>query len=207
MPVPKAGPPKAPPRKPPGLLVRARRILLQPKKEWEAINGEFTNAGAIYKGYVVLLAAVGPVASMAGTLVFGVQGTLFGPVPTAPLTAVQDGITRYVLGLASVFALAFVLERLAPAFAGQANQVQALKVAAYASTPAWLFGSLALIPPLAPYHSLGVLWTLYLVRAGAPLLLKVPEDEPDKAKIFGLVAIVVTVLVALLFEGLASAFA
>jgi hypothetical protein len=139
--------------------------------------------------------------------VFGEQGTLFGMLQTSPGTAVQDGIARYVLGLVSVFVLAFVLERLAPAFGGQANQVQALKVAAYASTPAWLFGSLALVPRLAPYAPLGVLWTLYLMRSGAPLLMKVPEEQLDKVSAFGLVAIVVTVLVALLFEGLARAFA
>ena len=203
-PIPKVTPTRPPSsRKTPGFVDRARRILFQPQREWEAINGEFTKAGAIYRNYIVPLSAIGPIASVAGVAVFGEQGTLFGIVQTPLGTAVQDAVAHYVLGLVSVFVVAIALELLAPSFSGQANRVQGLKVAAYASTPAWLFGILCLVPRLGPLALLGMVWTLYLVYSGAPLLMKVSKE---RATAFGLVAVVIAAIVALLFEGLTRAF-
>jgi hypothetical protein len=178
-------------------------MLTQPKREWNAINGEFANAPAIFRGYVVPVSAIGPIAALAGTAVFGQRGTLFGMVETSLGAAVQDSIAHYLLGLASVWVLAVALEFLAPYFGGAANRVQALKVVAYGSTPAWVCGILGLVPLLAPYSLLGFLWTLALIAGGAPILLKA---QGDQAKAFGLVAAVATAIVALIFEGLARAF-
>ena len=179
-------------------------MLFQPGREWEAINGEFTKAPAIFLGYVIPVSAVTPVAYLLGAVLFGEQGTLFGTVETTLGTAVQDAVAHYVLGLAGVFALGVALELLAPSFSGQGNRVQGLKVAAYASTPAWVMGALNVIPRLAPFALLGVLWTLYLVFAGSPSLMKIPEE---KATPFGAVAAVAAAVVAVVFEVLARAFA
>jgi hypothetical protein len=205
-PIPKVVPHRpAAPRRVPGFLARARRILLTPKTEWAAINAEFTNAGAIYRGYIIPLAAIGPIAFVAGVGVFGEQGTLFGVLETPFRTALQDGIAHYVLGLLSPMLVAVVLELVAPSFSGQGNRVQALKVAAYASTPAWLFAVLGLVPRLAPFALIGVVWSLYLAYSGAPLLLKVPA-EGSKTAAFGAVAAAVLAVAALLVEVLARAF-
>ncbi len=184
-------------------MARARNLLFRPGSEWAAINGEFTNAAAIYKSYIFPVSAIGPIASILGGIVFGQQGSLFGTAQTSIRAVVQDGVAHYVLGLAAVYVLAMALEFLAPPFSGQPNRVQALKAAAYASTPAWLFGALALIPRLAPFALLGWLWTLALLYSAAPLLLKVQRS--DKAATYGVVAAVVAVMVALVFEALARA--
>jgi Yip1-like protein len=188
-----------PARKAPGFVARARRILFQPEREWEAINGEFTKAPAIFRSYVIPVSAVPPVAYIMGAVLFAEQGTLFGTVETTVGAAVQDAVIRYLCGLASVFLLGLALEVLAPAFLGQGNRVQGLKVAAYASTPAWLFGALAIVPRLGRYSIAGTLWTLYLVYSGAPLLMKVSTAG---ATVFGLAAAAAAAVVALLVEGL-----
>ena len=180
--------------------------MLQPRREWEAINGEFTNSLAIYRNYIVPLAAIGPIAYVLGVLVFGQQGTLFGVLETPLSAAVQDAIAHYILGLLSPFVVAIALEYLAPVFSGQGNRVQGLKVAAYASTPTWLFAVLGLLPRLAPFSLIGMVWTLYLFYSGAPLLLKVAKDGPDRAVAFGAVAVVVGAVAALLVEVLARVF-
>jgi hypothetical protein len=174
-------------------------MLFHPQREWEAINGEFTRAPAIFWSYVIPVSAVAPVAYLVGAVLFGEQGTLFGTFETTVGGAVQDAVIRYLCGLASVFILGLVLDLVAPVFSGQANRVQGLKVAAYASTPAWLFGVLAIVPRLGRYSIVGTLWTLYLVYAGAPLLMKV---SAERATAFGLVAAVAAAVVALLVEGL-----
>jgi hypothetical protein len=174
-------------------------MLSQPRREWETINGEFTKTLAIFRSYVIPVSAVPPVAYLLGAVIFQEQGTLFGTFETTLGAAVQDAVIRFLCGLASVYILGVVLELLAPAFSGQGNRVQGIKVAAYGNTPAWLFALLAIIPRLGRYSIAGTLWTLYLIYSGAPLLMKIPSE---RARVFGLVAAIAAVVVALLVEGL-----
>jgi len=179
-------------------------MLTQPKQEWDAVSAEFSNVPAIFRGYVIPVSLLGPVAALVGTVLFGERGTLFGMVETPIGAAVQDAVAHYLLGLASVWVLAVALDLLTPSFGGSANRVQAFKIAAYGSTPAWVCGILGLVPRLAPYGLIGVVWTLVLVARGAPTLMKVQPRE--RANAFGLVAAVATAIVGLIFEGLARAF-
>jgi Yip1 domain len=174
-------------------------MMFEPKQAWQAINGEFTKTAAIYWGYVIPLSAIPPVAVILGAVLFQEQGTLFGAIEATIGAGVQDGVTRYLFGFACVFVLTIAIDFLTPVFGGHANQVQALKVAAYSSTPAWLFGVLAIVPRLGRYSVIGALWSLYLVYLGAPSLMKV---SPDKATAFGLAAAAAAAIVALLVEGI-----
>ena len=174
-------------------------MLVQPQREWEVSNGEFTKVGAIFRTFVLPLSVIPPLSYLLGAVLFGEQGTLFGTFETTVGAAVQDAIIRYVCGLVSVFLLGLALDLLAPVFSGRGNRVQGTKVAAYASTPAWLFGLLAIVPRLGRYSIAGTLWSLYLVYLGAPLLMKVPSE---RAPVFGLVAAVAAAAVLLLVEGL-----
>jgi hypothetical protein len=174
-------------------------MMFAPGEEWQAINGEFTKAGAIYLGYVIPLSAIPPAAVILGAVLFQEQGTLFGAIETTIGAGVQDGVTRYLFGFASVFILTMALDFLTPVFGGHANQVQALKVAAYSSTPAWLFGVLAIVPRLGRFSIVGALWSLFLVYLGAPSLMKVAGE---KATAFGAAAAAAAAIVALLVEGL-----
>ena len=185
-----------------GLVERARRILVQPREEWEVISGEFTNVPGIFQSYVFLLSAIPPLACLLGAVIFSEQGTLFGTFETTVGVGVQDAVARYLLGIASVFLLGIALDLLTPIFSGQANRVQAMKVAAYASTPAWLFGALSIVPKLGRFSLVGTLWMLYLVYLGAPLLMKVPTDRAERITGFGLVAAAAAAFIALLMEGI-----
>src|SRR5579884_3496366 len=119
---PRAGParPPRPPRLPrrwPAWLARAGRLLVSPAGEWLAIAGEFTTAGPIYTGYLVPMAAIGPLAATLGTALFGERSSLATLGDTYPMSlgdAVTSGVLEYGLNLAAVSALAAVIERLAP---------------------------------------------------------------------------------------------
>src|SRR5438093_11997922 len=176
---PKAGPPPRPPVKPPaakpraarklpGWLARAKRLLLQPAQEWATIAGEFTSAGPIYMRYLVPMAAIGPIAATIGGIVFGERGSLltFGTVPMSAGTAVQAGVLEYVLNLVGVYALAMAIDVIGGSVGAQRNRVQALKVAAYASTPDWLASAFALFPRIEPLGMVVGLDGLRLVALG-----------------------------------------
>jgi hypothetical protein len=177
-----------------GLVDRVKSILLAPKVEWPRIDAEPTTIADIYKGHVIPLAAIGPVASLIGGQVFGLGA--FGIVyrPTF-LSAIATAIVSYVLTLAMVLILSLVIDALAPQFGGVKNKLSAFKVAAYGATAGWVAAFFGLIPALGMIGLIGGLYSLYLVYLGLPVLMKAPED---KAVAYTGVVILVMIIAALL---------
>ncbi|OLC01846.1 MAG: hypothetical protein AUH78_17460 [Gemmatimonadetes bacterium 13_1_40CM_4_69_8] len=161
----------------PAWLERARRLILQPAQEWAAIAGEFAKPAAIYRGFLLPVAAIAPLAETFGTIVFGVRRTIAGPLTVTMMDAVAYGILTYALSFAGVYALAGLIDALAPTFGGQRNRVQALKVAAYAATPYWVFGVCAIIPPLTLVGRVLALYSVYLLWRGLALVMRSPKDK------------------------------
>ena len=182
---------------------RVKGILLQPGSTWKTIDGEFTKPAALYKGWVLPLALIGPICGALGTLVFGLSFGVVGsyrvPVQTIATLAVVD----YVLSVLGVFALSTVVNALAPTFGGQKNDVQALKLAAYASTPWFIAGVFQLLPQLALVGVLVSLYTVYLVFAGVPVVMKPAKDQ---AMGYAIVAVLGAVVVALIILAIHTAF-
>ena len=177
-----------------GVIERAKNILLKPKETWNAIDTEPATVQSIYVPYVVLLAAIGPIAQLIGGQVFGYGafGVTFRPSLGSALTS---AVLSYGLALATIFVLALIIDALAPNFGGQKNQVQALKVAAYSATAGWLAGIFGLIPSLAILGILAGLYGLYLLYLGLPILMKVPEDKAAGYTIVVVIAAVVIFLI------------
>jgi hypothetical protein len=157
------------------LVERVKRILLSPQTEWPVIDTEPTTTSELYTKYIVPLAAIGPVAQLIGYSVFGVS--VFGTTYRVPIgSGITTALVTYVLSLASVYVLAMIIDTLAPTFNGKRNQTQALKVAAYSSTAAWVAGIFSLIPYLRILTILG-LYSVYLLYLGLPVLMKTPRDR------------------------------
>jgi Yip1 domain len=177
-----------------GLVTRAKNILIQPKAEWELIDAEPASVGGIYRNWVVILAAIPPLATLIGSLVFGISllGVTYRP---GVVEALGAAITSYVLTLIGVYVLALIIDALAPQFGGTPNRVQAVKVAAYSSTAAWVGGIFGLMPSLALLGVLFGLYSLYLLYLGLPRLMKAPAD---KAVAYTVVTILAAIVVAIL---------
>ena len=175
------------------LVDRAKKVLLEPKQEWPVIDAEATSVAALYTGYIMPLAAIGPIAAIIGWSVFGMRLPLVGSYRVPIGTAIQHGVVQYVLGLAGVFVLALIIDALAPTFGGQKNRLQALKVAAYSCTAAWVVGIVALVPALGILGLLG-LYSLYLLYLGLPVLMKAPNE-----KAMGYTVVVIISAVVLFF--------
>jgi len=185
-----------------GLIDRVKRILLAPKEEWPVIDAEQANVGSLYTGYILPLAAIGPVASLIGWSVFGMRVPFAGSFRIPFGTGLRMAVVQYILALIGTFVLALIIDALAPTFGGRKNQTQALKVAAYSSTAAWVAGIFAIIPALAMLAILG-LYSLYLLYLGLPSLMKSPQD---KAVGYAVVVIVSAIGVYLVIGLVASRF-
>lgn len=189
------------------LIERCKNILLKPKEEWARIDTEPATVGGLMTGWVVPLAAIGPVAGLIGGLVFGYG---WGGVTWRPsvMGAVTQAIIGYVLMLVSVFLLAKIIDVLAPNFGGQKNDVQAMKVAAYSSTAGYLAGAFNLVPALAILGVLLSLYGLYLLYLGLPRLMKAPQDKAASYTVVTVVAaILLFIVVATVTGALTSALA
>jgi hypothetical protein len=180
------------------LVDRVKKILLQPNDEWGVINSELTNAGTLYKTYIIPLAAIGPVCEAIGWSLIGMSVPFVGTVRLDVLTAITQAAIGYLMSLVGVFIIALAIDGLAPSFRGHKNQVQALKVSAYAWTAAWVADALLLIPPLFWVSVLaGLLYGGYLLYLGLSPLMKVPKDMalPYTAIIL-IIAVVVSVVLS-----------
>jgi hypothetical protein len=160
-----------------GLVDRAKNILLTPSTEWAVIDAETTSIKDLYVGYAMILAAIGPIANIIGFGLIGAHIPFGGGTYRWPLdTALEYAVVAYALSLCGVFVFALIIDALAPTFGGQKNQLQALKVAIYASTASWIAGIFTIIPALAILGLVG-LYSLYLLYVGLPVLMKSPKDK------------------------------
>jgi hypothetical protein len=184
------------------LVDRVKNILLTPRTEWEVIDAEPTTVADLYKGYILPLAAIGPVAQAIGFSVFGMPVPFLGTYRTPVATAVTQAVVTYVLTLVAVFVLALIIDALAPTFNGTPNRIQALKVAAYSYTASWVAGIFMLIPGLSLLSILG-LYSLYLLYLGLPILMKAPKE---KALAYTAVVVIAGIVLFMLIGFAAAAF-
>ena len=158
-----------------GLFDRARDIIIRPSAEWRVIDAEPATVGSVFVPYALILAAIGPIAGFIGGQVFGIPLGFFTWHP--PIGgAIIWALVSYALALGSIYVLALIIDALAPTFGGTKNQVNAVKVAVYSWTAAWLAGIFGLIPALAILALVG-LYSLYLLYLGLPVLMKSPPDR------------------------------
>jgi hypothetical protein len=185
------------------LVDRVKKILLQPNDEWAVIASELSDTGTLYRTYIIPLAAIAPVCGAIGWSLFGISLPFTGAVRLPVTTALTNAAIMYGLALVGVFLFAVIIDALAPSFGGQKNQVQALKVAAYASTASWVGGVFTLVPALSIIALVSSLYSLYLLYAGLSPLMKSPRD---KAVPYAIVIILVGIVLFVVLAAVRRAF-
>jgi type III secretory pathway component EscS len=181
---------------------RIKGILLKPKQEWQTISGETTTIPELYKAYIIILAAIGPVASVIGMSIVGISLPFVGSFRIPITTSIASAVVHYILTLVGVYILALIIDALAPTFSGEKNINQAFKVATYSYTPGWLAGIFTIIPALSVLGILG-LYGLYLLYVGLPILMKSPQE---KSLGYTVAVIVVAVIIFVVIGVVSRAF-
>lgn len=184
------------------LVQRAKNLVLSPASEWQTIAPETTSPGQLFGGYVAPLAAIGPIALFIGLSLVGVGIPFVGTYRMPMLLSLSTAVVSFVFALAGVFVLALIINALAPSFGGEKNSTQALKVAAYAYTPAWLAAVLQIFPPLGILVLLGSLYSLYVLYVGLPPLMKAPKE---KALGYTAVVVICAIVLSVVFSVIAGA--
>lgn len=176
-----------------GLIDRVKCLILKPADEWAVIEQEPANIAGLYRNHVMILAAIGPIATLIHSLAFGYSffGVHFQP---SVMSALTTAIITYALALLGVFVLALIIDALAPHFGAVSNRMQAFKVAAYTGTAAWVAGIFNLLPGTGFLTILG-LYSLYLLYLGLPRLMKAPQDKGMSYTVVTLIAAVLLFIV------------
>ena len=166
------------------LVDRVKNILLTPKTEWPVIAGESATMQGLFSGYIMILAAIGPLALALRVGLFGM--------------GLGIALVSYVLALIMTFVLAWIVDALAPSFGGEKGLERSLQLVAYAFTAAWVAGIFHLVPFAGALLSLaGSLYSLYLFYLGAPVLRKC---APDKAAGFMIVVVLCAIVAGALLS-------
>ncbi len=181
------------------LVERIKRILFSPEAEWTQLAAEPATIKGLYTGYACILAAIGPLAQLIGSQLFGFHAFWLSYRPPL-ISSIVGAIVSYVLSLVGVFVFALIIDALAPSFGGEKNRLQAFKLAVYSSTAAWLAGIFQLVPNVSALGIIGI-YSLYLLYLGLPKLMKAPAD---KALVYTIVSVIVAVCVSIVIAAISA---
>lgn len=156
------------------LIDRVKNILLTPRTEWPVISGETATVQSLFMGYILILAAIGPLALALRNGIFGI--------------GLGFAVVSYVVSVAMVYVMAWIIDALAPTFGGEKNFVRSLQLIAYAYTAAWVAGIFHLLPVIGGILAFAAaIYSFYTLYLGIPLMKKCPQAK----------AVVYTIVVAL----------
>lgn len=130
---------------------------------------------SIMINYVAVLAAIPFFATLIGylwyySLLGAYAGIFIG-------FAFVWAVLTYILYVVAVYVIGFVIQMLASNFGTARDQVKSLKLSAYVFTPVFLISVLNIIPPLGVLTILGLIYGLYILYMGLPIVLGTAKDR------------------------------
>jgi hypothetical protein len=135
--------------------------------------------------YVAVLAAIPFIATLVGDLWYFAYSGIYG-------YAFAVAIATYVLDVAAVYAIGMIIWKLGPNFGTTTDQGKATLLAAFVYTPVFLISILTIIPFIGWITFLGLIYGLYVLYLGLPIMLGTP---PGKEMTYIVAIIVVAIIV------------
>jgi len=177
-----------------------QELLRNPTQFFLQLKEEQTTQMEITKTLLVQLAAIPAIAGFLGKVVIG-QNVAYVHYYYVPFfSGLLWAIFLFVLSILGVYAVAFIVNIMAPKFGGVSDDVSAFKLTVYSYLPLFVLGVTGLIPALTGLHILG-LYGIYLFYLGLPTLMQVPEE---KGLPFTVILSLIGIFIALLVYRLAG---
>jgi Yip1 domain/zinc-ribbon domain len=160
------------------LLKNPAAFMRQNKDNAVTVNSLMIN-------YVAVLAAVPFVATLVGDLWYFAYRGIYG-------YAFAIAIATYVLDLAAVYVIGMIIWKLGPNFGTTTDQAKATLLAAFVYTPVFLISILTILPFISWITFLGLIYGLYVLYLGLPIVLGTP---PGKEMTYIIAIVVVAIIV------------
>jgi cation transporter-like permease len=156
---------------------RAKGIMLAPETEWPEIEQEPGTPAYLFTNYVVYLAAIPPIVGFVGGSIIGITVPPMGTFRVPLFAGLLGAVIAYVMSFVIVYAVAIIIDQLAPRFGGQKDFANALKLTVYCFTPYWVGGIFGLMAGTRFLAYVVALFGVYLLSIGLPRLMKPPPDK------------------------------
>jgi hypothetical protein len=182
------------------LVDRAKNIMLNPSNEWNVIKAESISNSELFTKYALILAAIPAICGFIGYSVFTASSGIFS-YRLSMGSSLTWAILTYILTLASVYVLAFIIDALAPTFGCSKDLNAALKIVVFSYTPAWVLGVFNLFPALGIIAALGGIYSLILLYMGLERVKSVPKD---KMVAYYVVTLIVAVVIYFIIGAIVS---
>ena len=155
-------------------------LFINPKKEWQAIHDSECSVTRGYISYVLILAAIPPVAGYFGTTMFGWQLGARDAVKLAHESALIIAVAYYLVMLVGVFTMGVMIQWMGRTYGAEQPLARTVSLAAYTATPLFLVGIFELVPViwinfLVGLPALG--YTVVLLYTGLPIMMGISEEK------------------------------
>jgi len=172
-----------------------RDLIVNPVQTFERLDAEETTQSQLTKSMLLYLAAIPAVAGFIGRVIIGHSVPFVGYYHVPFFAGLLWSVLMFVLGVAIVYLIAFIINGLVGSFGGERSELNAFKLSLYSFMPLFVLGIFSLIPALMGLFILG-LYGIYLFYVGCPILMRCPEE---KALPFTLVVSLIAILITVLF--------
>lgn len=154
-------------------------LYTHPKEEWHTIeqNHEAVKSSL---SHVLLIALIPAVCAYFATAHIGWNPGAGELLFLTSKSALFMSVGMYFGLIAGVFALAYLAYWMAQTFDASPSYTQALELASYTATPLFMVGFAALYPVLwfiMVIGLIGVTYSVYLLYAGVPIIMNIPEEK------------------------------
>ncbi len=154
-------------------------LFAHPVDEWKAIDQRHESI-RFALGHILIVALLPCAAAYYASVHLGWSvGTGYATFLTES-SALVMAIAMYAAMIVGTFALAYLVHWMAKTFGAEPTFTQSLELAAYTATPVMLSGIAALYPELwfiTMAFLAGVAYSVYLLYAGVPILMHIPEER------------------------------
>jgi hypothetical protein len=174
------------------IVNRVQQIILKPKEEWIKIKEEKTTLAELFTSYAVILVAIPAVAQFIGLSLVGHKIPFAGWYRMGIGSGLLFAILYYIFTLVSIYVYGIVINALAPTFSSKSDATNAMKLAVYSMTPAYVAGALYIIPFLKILVILGSLYGIYILYLGfATPMMETPKEKVAAYLIVSLIVVVI----------------
>lgn len=143
------------------ILNRAVQILFHPQDEWQVIKDEPAAYSKLLLEYVAPLAAIPPLAVIAGSFFFGKN------LPNNTLAHLLiTNLLWYCMYVLNVMVVGAVVAAIVTAVDAPWTGLQGFTVAAYSFTPLFIAGGIAVIPKMGWTIYAAILYSIFLIYLG-----------------------------------------
>ena len=186
------------------LLNRIKNILIHPKDEWLAIKDAPPTLKGNFK-YAAILAAIPPVAAMAGHIFFERN------IPDSALSSsfgilLLTNMIWYGMYVVNVVITGMIIAAILTIADSRWNGLRGFTIAAYSFTPLSFAGCFGVVPYLGWTIYPAILYGIYLIYLGITLLASIPKQKAAWFALSSFSAAAVVVGVMNLFEYVLESF-